>query len=97
MANNVQLKFNRTGFRMIRTTPEVRADMERRAQNIADAANAGLERTPLPDGGASGFLTDSQITKGRRVRVAVYTSGIEARKAEARERKLTRALDAGRS
>lgn len=96
MANKVQLKFNRTGFRMIRTTPKVRADMERRAENIAAAANIGLVNEPRPDGSPRGFLTDSQITKGRRVRAAVYTSGFEAKKAEATDRKLSRALDEGR-
>ena len=64
-------------------SPEVRADLLRRAQRIAAAAGAGSYDVTLS-------------TTPTRARVSVGTADYAARKAEATNRALTRALDAGR-
>lgn len=64
-------------------SPEVRADLLRRAHAIeAAAGNGSYDVTPS--------------TTPSRARVSVGTADYAARKAEATDRALTRALDAGR-
>lgn len=77
-----KLELNRAGVRQLLRSPEVLADLEARAHRIADAAGAGME---------------VEATVGpNRVRVSVRAATFEARKAEATEGALTRAIDAGR-
>lgn len=64
-------------------SPEVRADLLRRANSIARAA-----------GGGKWDVTEGQTPT--RARVSVGTGDHAARSAEASKRALTRALDAGR-
>lgn len=73
---------NRAGMRTLLRSPEVAADLTRRAQAIAAAAGLGHR---------------VEVTYGtNRVRVAVITDSFEAMHDEATQRTLTRALDAGR-
>lgn len=60
----------------------MRADLERRAKNIADAAG-------------DGHKVDSQIGSNR-ARAAVITETLDAMRREATDRTLTKAIDAGR-
>ncbi|MFF2621243.1 hypothetical protein [Oerskovia jenensis] len=83
MAMDVRVIMNGAGVRKALTDPKVRADLERRAGNIAAAAGPGME-------------VDSQTYSGR-ARASVRTTTARARRAEARDRALTRSLDAGRS
>lgn len=73
---------NRAAVRELLRSPEVKANLEARAQRIAAAAGPGHE-------------TDSE-TGPNRARAAVFTATAEARHAEATTRNLSRALDAGR-
>lgn len=79
-----RLEMNMAGFKAVRTDPNVLANLQARASRIASAAGVG-------------FATDSEITGGRgRARAVVYTGTFEAKKAEAVDQSLTRAIDAGR-
>jgi hypothetical protein len=69
--------------RELRNSQEVVADLERRAQRIANAAGPGMETRPSETG-------------GRRARVAVITGTFEARLEQSRSRTLEGALGAGR-
>ncbi len=82
MAGNMRIKINRAGVVALLTSPEVFADLTRRGNAIAAAAGDGVE---------------AQTTRNRdRAVVFVRTETFEARKAEATDRSLTRAIDAGR-
>jgi hypothetical protein len=73
---------NRKGVSQLLKSREVEQDLKRRAQQIAAAAGPGMEISALV---------------GRtRARASVITATEQARIAEARNRALTRALDAGR-
>jgi hypothetical protein len=76
------LKPNRKGIRALLKHPDVLADLERRARAVA--ARAG-----------GGHIVDSGMQKNR-ARAAVITQTAAARRAEAEERNLTRAIDAAR-
>ena len=77
-----RIKLNLAGFRKLRRSPEVAADLEKRARRIADAAGPGHE---------------VEVAKGRtRALGMVWTDTHEARSNEATNRSLTRATDAGR-
>lgn len=78
----VTVILNRKGIRDLLRSEQVRADLVRRAHNIAAAAG-------------DGHTVDSQIGRNR-ARAAVITTSIPAMIREARDRNLTRALDAGR-
>lgn len=93
------------GVRRLLQAPGVRADVLRRAERIAAAANAsagteGSDKTRgaggrFVKGGGRGFL--AQAGQGaNRARASVVTISTAARLAEARHRTLTRAIDAGR-
>ena len=77
-----RIELNSAGVRELLRSPEVRADLDSRARAIAAAAGEGME-------------SDSQVGKGR-ARATVWTDTVEAMEAEATERALTRAIDAGR-
>lgn len=79
----MKIKLNRAGIRQLLKLPEVQADLARRAQAIATAAGPGME-------------VNQQIG-ANRARASVRTETTAARLAEARDRTLTRAIDAGRS
>lgn len=78
-----KVELNLKGFNALRSTPEVMADLQARADRIAAAAGEGM--------------VAEQVYVGKdRARVAVYTDTIEAKKAEAEDRALTIAIEAGR-
>lgn len=79
----VRIELNSQGVRDLLRSSEVKADLQRRADNIAAAAGPG-------------FVADS-TTGPNRARASVGTTDIESMRAEAEDRALTRALDAGRS
>jgi hypothetical protein len=83
-----KLKLNSDGVALLLNSPNVRADLERRANAIASAA--------ISASGEPGFEVDSQVGENR-ARASVRTTEFGAMKAEARDRALTRAIDAGRS
>lgn len=78
----MKLKINNAGVQALLKSPGVRADIERRVQQIAAAAGDGMEAS-VEDG-------------PKRVRGSVITATTDARVAEATNRSLTAALDAGR-
>ena len=78
-----KLEINDAVAREILKSPEVMADLHRRAAAIANAAGDGVWD-----------VTDGHTPT--RARVSVGTGDDTARRAEATRRALTRALDAGR-
>lgn len=78
----VRVTLNRKNIRELLRSEAVRADLVRRAENIAAAAGPGHK-------------VESEIGRNR-ARAAVITTTAEAMVAEARDRNLTRAFDAGR-
>jgi hypothetical protein len=78
-----KVTLNEANIGRLLTSPAVQADLLRRARKIAAAAGPGMEPS---------------VQVGRtRARGSVITATRKAREAEARDRALTRALDAGRS
>lgn len=77
-----------TGYREYMRQPEVRRMLREAAERIADAAG----------GPEAGFEVDLEAQSGRRKvpRTSVRTATYEAKRLEATERRLTKALDAGR-
>lgn len=82
MANDVRVVLNHANIAKLLKSPVVRADLEARAQRIAAAAGEGMEM-------------ESMIGR-TRARASVRTATRAARVAEATNRALTNALDAGR-
>lgn len=80
--SKVTVKMNSAGARALLRSPEVQADLRRRAEAIATAAGEGNEVAVSTGTG--------------RARAAVYTATFEAKKSEAEDRTLTQAIDAGR-
>ncbi|MEV8134296.1 hypothetical protein [Microbacterium aurantiacum] len=80
----VRIEMNSAGFDAILKSPEVQADLRRRAERIAAAA-----------GGEPDFEVDVRVGASR-ARASVVTATTEGRLAEAKNRALTSALDAGR-
>ena len=78
----VRVRMNPKGARAILRSPEVLAELRRRADRVATVAGDGMEA----DGGVG----------PRRARASVRTATIQARRREAKSKALTRALDAGR-
>lgn len=77
-----RITWNMAGFRDLRKQPGVLADLRARAERIAAAAGPGNE--------------PSSMLGANRARASVVTADRQARRAEAKTRALTRALDAGR-
>ena len=77
-----KVKVDSGAVRRLLQSPEVRADLERRAHAIAAAAGPGME-------------VDSEVGP-TRARASVRTATRDAVLAEAKDRALTRAIDAGR-
>lgn len=86
MTTRVRWKLHNAGFTALRNSPEVIADLEKRAERIASAAGDGMETRPAETG------------RGRhgRARVAVVTATSDARRRQAKDSALTRSVDAGR-
>lgn len=78
-----KIVLNRKGVRELLRSNEVLGDLERRALAIAAAAGPGFE-------------ADSDVGRNR-ARASVLTETREAMEAEAKDRALTRAIDAGRA
>lgn len=78
----VRIQLNHSGMRALLRGPEIKADLERRANAIAATAGEGF---------------DVDVHVGRnRARADVATATWGAKYAEAVDRTLTRAIDAGR-
>lgn len=85
---DTRVVLNIEGFNALRRSPEVMADLERRARAIASAATANA--------GAGAEFEVETITSATRGRVRVATANRKAQRAEALDAALTRAIDAGR-
>ncbi len=79
---DVRIELNSPGVAALLKGPEVTADIDRRVRAVAAAAGAGMEA--------------STLVGATRARGSVITGTRDARVAEATDRALTRALDAGR-
>lgn len=82
MSVGVRVRMNRAGVRQLLRSPEVVADLERRARAIAEAAGDGHE-------------IDSSVGRNR-ARVEVRTDTPAAKAREAKHRTLTASIDAAR-
>ena len=85
MARKVRIEFQSAGFKEVLNSPKVEAELLRRAQRIANAAGPGFEAS-VYRGGFGG---------GRHV-ASVRSADRESRLAEAEDKALSRAIDAGR-
>ena len=83
----IKVKLHNKGFAKLRNSPEVLAELDRRAQKIAAAAGEGFEATPAKanHGGAA-----------PRGRATVGTTNYESRRKNAKENTLNQALWAGK-
>lgn len=79
---DVRIEVNSAGIQALLKSPEVEALLKAKAGRIAAAAGEGMEAT-------------SRVGR-TRARASVVTATREARKAEAVDRALTKAIDAGR-
>lgn len=82
MATRMRLEFNYPGFDQLRKSDPVRAELRRRANLIAAEAGEGFEVT--------------EHVGPHRARASVRAATWDAKRAEATDKVLTRALDAGR-
>lgn len=78
-----RIELNSQGVRELLKSNEIKADLQRRAEAIARAAGPG-------------FIADSTVGPNR-ARASVGTTDIDSMRAEAEDRVLTRAIDAGRA
>jgi hypothetical protein len=79
---------NRKGVRQLLRSSEVLDDLGRRAEAIEEAANAAA-------GEPGAFEWDAEVGSNR-ARASVRTASREGMIAEAKDRALTRSIDAGR-
>lgn len=80
-----KIEWKRGAFRELRTLPAAMAELEQRGNRIASAAGPGYE------------ASSARTTGGRgRGRVTVKTVTTSARRREARDHSLLKALNAGR-
>lgn len=77
-----RIKLKNKGFRELRKHPNVKADLMRRAQKVADAAGDGFEASESPG--------------KNRARATVGTRSYSARRRQAKDNVLQRALSAGK-
>lgn len=87
--SDFKIELNHAGIQALLTSGEVQAEVTRRAQAVAAAAD---ERTGRP----GDHRVESGST-GKRARAAVITDTWNARHREADSRTLTSSLDAGRA
>lgn len=85
VVKGMRIKLNRAGIRELLTSEKVASDLQRRAEKIASAA-----------GGAEVGFEAVKTGGPARARSIVITTTHEAKNREARDRTLTRAIDAGR-
>lgn len=78
-----KVKLNPSAARKIMNSPGVKAELNRRAAKIAAAAGPGMDAVNAEEG-------------TERARASVYTATRQGREREAKDRALTRAIDAGR-
>lgn len=95
--SNVSIKLNKKGVRELLNSPGAVRDLDHRARRIAAAANAGM-KPPAGEGmaGVDHFEIGAAETGKNRAHAAVFTRTREAKYAEAKQHKLTRAVGAGR-
>lgn len=86
----VKVTLNIAAVKALRKSPEVRADLERRARAIAARANSQVH------GGDQQNFDVNVLSGSTRARASVVTATPEAMQAEATRRVLTRSIDAGR-
>jgi len=79
------IKWNKDALEQIRKSPEVRADLKRRAEKIAEAAG----------GEAKGYKVTELVLEDPRGAVSIMATGA-ARAHNQKHHSLIRALDAGR-
>lgn len=79
---STRIKLNSKAVRDLLRSADMVADLDERARRIANAAG-------------DGFKSEARAGRSRAL-ASVWTAGREAREAEARNRALTRAIDAGR-
>lgn len=95
MARKIRMEFNSSAVAELLSSEPMQEDLKRRAEAIAEAAN---QATPSSDSPA--FVAESWVAGGSsklsRAMAKVRTANYEGRKAEAEDRVLERALDAGR-
>ena len=84
MFKSVRIELNAAGVRSLLQSSDVQADLQGRAERIAAAA-----------GGAPDFVAESRVG-ATRARASVRTATFDGMRAEATDRVLSRALDAGR-
>lgn len=83
MAGTTRIEMNRDGARRLLTSPEVQAELLRRGKVTAAAAGPGFEASV-------------QTERRGRAAVVVGPTTARARRAQARDRVLQRALDAAK-
>lgn len=86
--NGILVKILDKGVQELLKGAEVQVDLKARADKMAGTANATAGLT-------DGFLSEIGVGKVR-ARARVFTATADAMVAEARDRVLTRAIDAGR-
>lgn len=86
MAKRVRIELDHDGFTELLNSAEVKADLRTRAERIVAAAGAGVE------------YKEMQFTYGGspRAGILIRTETDEAKRAEAEDKTLTRALESGR-
>lgn len=83
--SSTQIKWNMSGWRAVRTSPGVMAELDRRASRIAAAAGPGFKANPAKETGGRG-----------RGRASVATATRNAARKNAKEHTLLTAAQAGR-
>ena len=86
-ANQFKIKFNPKAFEQIRNLPEVRADLQRRARNIAEAASE--------NGRVDGYQVTELVLEESRGAVSVMATD-HAHNHNRKTHALLKALDAGK-
>lgn len=86
MAAKVRIELDSDGIAELLKSAEVAADMKRRGDNIAESAGDGFEVTEF----------EGKYGGSPRAMVSVKAKTREAKIAEATDKSLTRAIDAGR-
>lgn len=87
MAKKIRLELDHDGFAALLVSPKVLEDITRRTNAIANAAGAGVESE----------TTLQQSHGSERPVGRIWTASFEAKRAEATDKTLTSAIDAGRS
>lgn len=81
----VAIVWKKGAFRALRTAPEVAAELDKRANRIADAAGIGYRANPAVSTGGKG-----------RARASVQTTTVKAIRSNAKHHTIMSALSAGK-